>query len=218
MFSRLYKSSLYDDFIKDLDTGDIILYQTSFWYSRLIEYFTNSHYSHISIILKKPTWLAEDLTEDYYLLESGGETFPDAITRKKVFGVQVVSLRKVYDEYKDKNYGHLYYRKLTTDKSMNDIQNKIREVYTVLQGKPYDIDPVDWLTALKDLKKPLDKISGYEKTDTFWCSALVAYVYIELGFLDSNIPWTIICPSDFCYINSRLRYIDCSLDKDKFLV
>ena len=49
------------DFVKDLDTGDIILYQTSFWYSRLIEYFTKCPYSHISIVLKKPTWLDVDL-------------------------------------------------------------------------------------------------------------------------------------------------------------
>jgi len=217
MLSKLFKSNNIEK-IKELDTGDIILYQTSFWYSRLIEYFTCSPYSHISIILKNPTWLDPSLTDEYYLFESGGEVFRDAIHDKKVFGVQIISFNKVLDEYKNKNYGHLYYRKLKTEISKDEIQNKIKEIYTKIQGKPYDIDPYDWLEAYKDLKKPLDKIVGYEKTNTFWCSALVAYVYSLLGFLDKNIPWTIISPSDFCCNNKRLKYIDCSLDKDKLLV
>jgi hypothetical protein len=218
MFSKLFMNNNMTDIIKELDTGDIILYQTSFWYSRLIEYFTSSPYSHISIVLKNPTWLDPELKEEYYLLESGGEVFPDAIHDKKVFGVQVISFNKVLDEYKNKNYGHLYYRKLKTDISKNEIHTKIKNIYKVIQGEPYDIDPSDWLVALKDLNEPLDKISGYEKTNTFWCSALVAYIYSLLGFLDKNIPWTIISPSDFCYYNIRLKYINCSLEKDKLLV
>lgn len=219
MFSRLFYNNIsYDEFVKDLHTGDIILYQTSFWYSRLIEYFTKCPYSHISIVLKKPTWLDAELTEDFYLLESGGEVFPDAISDKKILGVQVVSFKKVYDEYMSKGYGHLYYRKLTTKKSMDEIQSKIVEIYRLVRGKPYDLDPCDWLAALKDLNESLDKIDGYEKTNRFWCSALVAYVFSLLGFLDKNIPWTIITPSDFSCVNNRLQFIDCSLDKDKLLV
>ena len=218
MLNKLSINNITTDTIKELDTGDIILYQTSFWYSRLIEYFTCSQYSHISIVLKNPTWLDPELKEEFYLLESGGEVFPDAIHDKKVFGVQIISFDKVLDEYKNKNYGHLYYRKLKTDISKNEIQIKIKEIYTKIQGDPYDLDPCDWLVALKDLNEPLDKISGYEKTNTFWCSALVAYIYSLLGFLDKNIPWTIISPSDFCYYNKRLKYINCSLDKDKLLV
>jgi hypothetical protein len=169
-------------------------------------------------VLKKPTWLSEDLTEEYYLLESGGEVFPDAITNKKVFGVQVIPFSKVFDEYKNNNYGHLYYRKLKTDKCIEEIQNKIKDIYKKIQGDPYDLDPYDWLSALCDIQKPLDEINGFKKTNTFWCSALVAYIYSLLGFLDENIPWTIISPSDFCYNNKRLNYINCSLDKDKLLV
>jgi len=218
MFNILFSSNQYIDMCKELDTGDIILYQTNFWYSRLIEYFTYSQYSHISIVLKNPTWLSEDLTEEYYLLESGGEVFNDAITNKKVFGVQVVPFSKVFNEYKNKNYGHLYYRKLKTDKGIDEIQTKIKEIYKTIQGEPYDVNPSDWIAALNDVNKPLDKIGGHQKTNTFWCSALVAYIYASLGFLDENIPWTIICPSDFCCNNKRLNYINCSLDNDKLLV
>jgi hypothetical protein len=208
----------YEEFVKNLDTGDIILYQTSFWYSRVIEYFTKSPYSHISIVLKSPTWLDDKLTEDYYLLESGAEVFPDADTGEMIFGVQIAPLKKVYDEYRNKNYGHLYYRKLTTTIPMDEIQNKIKEAYGLLKGKPYDVDPCDWLAAYHDENKPLDDISGYQKTNCFWCSALVSFVYSMVGFLQKPIPWTIITPNDFSYLNHRLHFIDCSLENDTLLI
>jgi hypothetical protein len=77
---------MYEDFVKNLHTCDIVLYQSENWYSRLIEYFTNSPYSHVSMILKKPIWLNDKLTEDYYIIESGGEPCPDAVSDKKIFG------------------------------------------------------------------------------------------------------------------------------------
>lgn len=58
-------------------TGDILLYNTTkYWYSRLIERFTSSDYSHVSIVLHRPTWLDASLNEEeYYVLESGSERF-----------------------------------------------------------------------------------------------------------------------------------------------
>ena len=53
----------YEEFTKDLKTGDLILYDTRFWYSRLIEYFSDSIYSHVALVIKKPTWLSPNLLE-----------------------------------------------------------------------------------------------------------------------------------------------------------
>ena len=78
------------------------------------------------------------------------------------------------------------------------------------------VPKITWKQFVK--KYSNTKIDGYKKTDRFWCSALVAYVFSLLGFLDKNIPWTIISPSDFSCVSSRLQFIDCSLDKDKLLV
>ena len=220
MFFHRFKKTIpnYEEFVKDLDTGDILLYQTSFWYSRLIEYFTKSPYSHISIVLKKPTWLADDLTDDFYLLESGGEVFPDAVSGQMRFGVQVAPLREVYEQYAHQNYGHLYVRKLSGTSSQDDIKLKIKEAYGLLKDKPYDIHPLDWIKSYFDLNKPLDEIKGEERTDCYWCSALVSFVYCCCGFLDKNIPWTIIAPSDFCYQNHRLEFHDCTLGNDFRLI
>ena len=33
-------------------------------------------------------------------------------------------------------------------------------------------------------------------TNRFWCSALVAFIYTELGLIDSNTDWSNMAPSD----------------------
>ena len=204
-----------------LDTGDILLYDTRWWYSRLIEYLSDGPYSHISIILKKPTWLDEKLTEDYYILESGGEKFPDSETGKILYGVQIVPLSKILEEYKNGGYGKLYYRKLKSSISLSELQNKIKETYFKIQAKPYDLDPFDWVKAYYEVDKAIDNLKlskTYQNINRFWCSALVAYVYVECGLLDKDIPWTIISPSDFSYKYPYLPLLHCKLKKEKILI
>ena len=50
-----------EDFKKNCQTGDILLYNTQFWYSKLIEYFSDSIYSHIGIILRDPVYINQKL-------------------------------------------------------------------------------------------------------------------------------------------------------------
>jgi len=207
--------------IKDLETGDLLLYDTRCWYSRIIEYLSDGPYSHISIILKKPIWLDEKLTEDYYILESGGEKFPDSVTGKILYGVQIVPLSKILEEYKNKGYGKLYYRKLKSTIELPVLQDNIREAYFKVQAKPYDINPFDWIKAYFEIDKIMDdpKLSKkYQNMNRFWCSALVAYIYVECNLLEKNIPWTIVSPSDFCYTYPYLPLLNCKLEKDKLLI
>jgi len=203
-----------------LDTGDIILYDTRWWYSRLIQYFSDGPYSHISIILKNPTWLDEKLTDKYYILESGGEKFNDSETGKKVFGVQIVPFDKILNEYRNEGYGNLYYRKLKTTKSLHELQEKIKEAYFQVQAKPYDLDIFDWIKAYIETDKDIDDKSltkKYQNMNKFWCSALVAFIYVKCNLLDNNIPWTIVSPNNFYYKYKFLPLLDCKLKKDKLL-
>lgn len=220
MFYNKKNNKDYETAVRHLETGDIILYQTSFWYSRLIEYVSKSPYSHISIVLKNPTWLDPDLTEEFYLLESGAEVFPDAVSGKKKFGVQIVPLRKVFHEYQKENYGNLYMRKLNSSVSHEEMIKNIKEGYETVKKAMYDVNPCDWIEAVVDLNKPLNEINvrDHQKLNCFWCSALVAYIYLKIGFLEKNVPWSVISPSDFSYVNTRLQFINCTLENDKFLV
>ena len=68
--------------------------------------------------------------------------------------------------------------------------------------------PLDWICALfRYDRKP-------KKTDRFWCSALVGYIYTELGLLPYNTDWSILRPSDFSSENKNLPLINCKLEKE----
>ena len=204
-----------------LETGDIILYDTRWWYSKLIQYFSDGPYSHISIVLKKPTWLDDKLTEKYYILESGAEKFNDSETGRKIFGVQIVPLDKIIDEYKNQGYGKLYYRKLKCSIEMHKLQQNIKNTYFKIQANPYDLDIFDWIKAYTEVDKDINDTKltkKYQNINKFWCSALVSYIYVECGLLDKNIPWTIVSPNNFYYKYNFLPLLNCKLKKDKLLI
>ena len=212
-------------------TGDILLYNTTkYWYSRLIERFTSSDYSHISIVLHRPTWLDPALTEEeYYVLESGSECFPDAVSGEFKFGVQVCPLSKVWAEYASQGYGHLYVRRI---QFMNEneentgptkLEDGIKAAYAKVNSCPYDLNPCDWIKCYFDESKTLPQIDATkqrdQKTTSFWCSALVSFVLVVAGFLDNSVPWTVITPYDFsAYCKpQRLEFHGCSYDADALL-
>ena len=67
----------------------------------------------------------------------------------------------------------------------------------------------DWIGAIsrKD-KEP-------QKTDRFWCSAFVAYILVQVGFLSPDTDWSIIRPSDLSSGSEYLTLLDsCQYGKD----
>ena len=188
-------------------TGDILLYNTTkYWYSRLIERFTSSDYSHVSMVLHRPTWLDPALTEEeYYMLESGSECFPDAVSGEFKFGVQVCPLSKVWAEYASQGYGHLYVRRIQLPDSDQQLKliDGIKAAYAKAKSCPYDLNPCDWIKCYFDEHKTLEQIEASshnhtnQKTTSFWCSALISFIMVVAGFLDKSVPWTFITPYDF---------------------
>lgn len=205
-------------------TGDILLYNTTkYWYSRLIERFTSSDYSHVSIVLHRPTWLDASLNEEeYYVLESGSERFPDAVSGEMKFGVQVCPLSKVWAEYASQGYGHLYVRRIRflCQNGQNTLIEGIKSAYKKVNSCPYDLNPCDWIKCYFDESKTLEQIEATnqrdQKTTSFWCSALVSFVLVVSGFLDKSVPWTVITPYDYSsYSKSqRLAFQGCAFDTD----
>lgn len=205
-------------------TGDILLYNTTkYWYSRLIERFTSSDYSHVSIVLHRPTWLDASLNEEeYYVLESGSERFPDAVSGEMKFGVQVCPLSKVWAEYASQGYGHLYVRRIRflCQNGQTALIDGIKTAYNKVKNCPYDLNPCDWIKCYFDEPKTLEQIEATnqrdQKTTTFWCSALVSFVLVVSGFLDKSVPWTVITPYDYSsYCKSqRLAFQGCAFDTD----
>ena len=200
-----------DTFLETCQTGDILLYNSNYWYSRLIEWGSGSKFSHISIILRDPTFINKKLT-GLYILESSYEDIPDSNTGEKVWGVQIIPLDHVLEEYKKSYVGNLYYRRLETEKSEEFYEN-LKDCIKHTEGDKYDLNPLDWFKAEFQLN-----FGDTRKENTFWCSALVGYVYCHMGFIDKDISWSILPPRKFShYENDRLTYLNCTLHPERLI-
>lgn len=194
----------YKSFCSNLKSGDLLLFSGNAWYSRLIEYFSSSKYSHIGIVLKDE--------DKYYLLESGLEEYPD----KKVFGVQLTDLEKIYDNCIVKKNSKLYIRKLVYEK---DITENIKNAYQKVKDCPYDTDVCDWIWALLELKGDIPELK-YDRVDKFWCSALATYILEKCELVDKKVPWTLIAPCDYSFGNekTRIKFInECSYGAEEIV-
>ena len=198
--------------IDNCETGDILLYNSINPVGRLIEYFTGSKFSHVAIILRDPIHINPKLT-GLYIIESGSENIKDILSDKKVIGVQVIPLDYVLDQYQNGYIGNLYYRKLECIRDAK-FSEKITNIVINTDTKSYDFNPEDWIKAAFDID-----IGNCQNDNTFWCSALVSYIYIKLGFLPKNLPWTIITPKKFSYYEKdSLKYINCTLESERCII
>jgi hypothetical protein len=173
-----------------LETGDILLFSTNKWYSDVIEVGDECVYSHCGVILRDPVYLDPSL-QGLYLFESGLEPFPDATDGLIHFGVQIVPLQKVIDEYMLWKEGAIYHRHLNCKRD-SKFEDRIQQAYQTVKNMPYNCNPMDWIEALLGFHW-FDK----QITTRFWCSALVAYLYVKLELIDQNIDWTLVTPRDW---------------------
>ena len=179
----------------NLKTGDILLFdynEKGFLgiFNKAIKYFTNSNYSHVAVVLKDPKFIHPSL-KGYYIWESSYEGTPDPQDNKIKLGVQITPLDEVLNNCRQTN-------------------TNLEEVHNVVYNKPYDIVPLDWLNAITR------KDNTPQKTDRFWCSALVGYIYTRCNLLSQNTDWSILRPSDFSdNCDSILHWMNpCFLDKE----
>jgi len=186
----------------DLDTGDLLLFcNNDSWFTQLIRYGTHSDYTHVAMILKDPEFIHPTL-KGTYVWESSWEGKPDPQDGKIKLGVQITPLQEIIESYNDKN---IYVRKLTKPNGKMSTET-LRNIHQVVYDKPYDVVPTDWIEAL------FGKDNVPQKTDRFWCSALVGYIYTKCGILDSNTDWSVLTPNDFSLTSNSLRFTtDCDL-------
>jgi len=189
--------------IDDLETGDMLLFNGYYFLSRLIEYFTDSIYSHVGVIIVDPTF-DNKILKGIYVLESGYEPVVDVENNRHKYGVQLTDLNTILNNYN----GKLFVRKLHCIRSDMFYEN-LNQIHSDVHNLPYDFDPIDWIKAEFEIN-----IGNVQKRNTFWCSALVVYVYIKLGFLCKNISWTLIKPQDLSSKSNKLLFYNCVLDKD----
>ena len=200
------------------NTGDILLFHhkndfSSIYngvfsiFTDLIMYFTGSKYSHTAIIIKDPQFTSPP-RKGLYVLESSWEDFPDVENNEYKLGVELEDFDKMIETYKD---GDVYWRKLNCHRN-KEFYEKLAEANSVVHNRPYDVIPTDWLKAALHINK-----GSIQRKKTFWCSALVAYIYTYLGFLPENTPWTLVSPKMLgteTPDSHKLEFINCVVDKE----
>jgi hypothetical protein len=103
----------------------------------MIEYFTNSSFSHVENIIKDPTFTTPPL-KGLYILESGIEEHPDVEDGRKKCGVQLVRLEDAL-AIPDCSF---YYRKLHCAIT-TEFFNKLAQVHSEVHR-----DNTFWCSAL----------------------------------------------------------------------
>jgi len=183
--------------MNELKTGDIILfdYEGHSIISSLLKRFTKSNFTHVGMILKDPKFIHPSL-KGLYVWESGKEDDPDPQDNKKKFGVQITPFAELYDIYKNTG-SKIYIRKIKDNKIFTD--TNLKKIHDIVYDKPYDIVPLDWIDGY--LQKDLNP----QKTNRFWCSALIGYIYTQLGILNPDTDWSILRPCDFSQ-DSQLKF------------
>ena len=200
------------------ETGDILLIhhkkQYSNIFSLIIDFFdtlimgiTKSKYTHTSMIVKDPDFVNPPL-KGVYILESGFEPFHDSENNRYKIGVELVDFSKMMHNLEGSD---VYYRKLICDRDVAFYKN-LKEAHKEIHNKPYDVLPTDWIKAALHINK-----GDTQTKKRFWCSALVSYIYVCLGFLPKDIPWTIVSPKMLGTEqpdNYELQFQNCILEKE----
>lgn len=187
--------------IDDLNTGDLLLFNNSnptglsSILTYLIKYGTHSNYSHIAMVLRDPVFLSPTL-KGVFVWESSWEGKPDPQDGLIKLGVQITPIHEIMEDYKD---DIVVVRKIQNAENIFTPE-RLKQIHDVVYKKPYDVMPQDWLGALfhRDLHP--------QKTDRFWCSALVGYIYTQCGILEESTDWSILRPNDFSLEGENLNY------------
>ena len=193
-----------------MQTGDIILFSdTTFLPSRIIEFASQSIYSHIGIIVKDILGLPND---KIFILESTGfSDIPDALDSKIKWGVQIRAFEKVKNEYN----GRIFHRALSCDRTA-EFYETLEKVYSFVHDKSYNTSPVEWFNLLIG-KEVIDEDSLSSHT-SFVCSSLVAFIYKNLDLISTH-EFSLARPKDFGTEDfgadkRRVTFINCILDKE----
>jgi hypothetical protein len=173
-----------------LATGDLVLFterRHSAWWllDKAIELFTRSAYVHVGMVLVDPPF---SVPRGTYLWESGYESSPNPETGTRNLGVRLTDIGSAIGD------SDVVVRKCT----LRIAEHKLLKIHRDVFLKPYDVCLSDWLLAtLRVDLRP-------QKTDRFWCSAFIAYVLTQLGWLEETTDWSIVRP---CDLSSRSSYL-----------
>lgn len=204
---QVYDISLVENY-DDLNSGDIILCHgynpkgLDPGIDGVIEFFTHSPWEHAAIVIRDPWWTK--LPKGLYIYQSGDgpNGYVDVLNGKRCG----VTLNHFNDFMQNRQ--HIYVRKLSGVQWTNDVKTEFVKYFNESHGKPYDTNWCSWLAAGCNSFFCCKCCNCcIPKTDkTFWCSALVGFIYVKMGWIDEKTDWSSLTPEDLAIIVSNKQY------------
>jgi hypothetical protein len=151
----------YDNIRSTLQTGDLVFCSGDYTFSKIIQYFTRSVWSHVGIVYY-------DVALDRMLI----------LESEKLYGVRFAPLSKYLKDYHGKNKpykGKITVARLEPELSLEEIKKGICFGMDELT-KPYD----DW-EIIRIAMRILFKIGKRVKDRKYICSELVQACYLQAG-------------------------------------
>lgn len=204
-----YLFKINNKMMNQYQTGDLIFYHgTKSCIDKIIECCSSSKYSHVSmvIIIPNPAFLNTELIPGTYVIESGVSDAPDPTDGKMKFGVHLTRMEDVLAEK-----GQIHYHKIIDCNRDSIFYENLKKAYNKVYDIPYDLDPFDWINAAEFSWCHFLNCYNRQRKDKFWCSALVAYILVQLNILPSDTPWTDLSPKDLAY-GSNINFINCNVN------
>jgi cell wall-associated NlpC family hydrolase len=176
----------------ELDTGDLLLFRGNSLLSYLLEFIGHSKYSHVGIIIKNPSFLHDSLEDGLYVWDASYGYTPEVEHNEIRYGVQIHKLDDILPLYQSHS---VYVRKLHIERT-DEMKKMLKKVHEEVHAKPYNLHIMDWIAAKYNMDHPLPPLSMWKHTSRFWCSALVAYIYHEMGWIE-DVNWSLVAPREF---------------------
>jgi len=167
-------------FIKEADSGDILLFTGKSVISGITRKITNSGYDHVAMVL---TFLED---EEIYFLESTAE------------GVHVTTWSEL-KQYKNQLYSKIVWRKLHCERN-EDFWEILGTFVNAVEDMEYKITLGKLFTRNSEMPRKSELLNEdriVDKNRTFFCSELIAKAFKTLGIFISSRSWTTIYPKHF---------------------
>ena len=202
---------------QELQTGDLLLFVGGKGVlSHAIELGTQSPFTHCAVVVRDPRWTTPKLY-GLYAWESSSNSFADAENHRFKMGVQMTTLsRRIKEAQK---WGkRVYVRQLSCERG-GLFDSRLARTHSAVHNLPYDSSVEDWLKALcVELGIPQFSNQSVQRHDRFWCSALVCFIYVSLGFLPKDTLWTVLAPARLSTLSKQpLGFTNCTMGKERLL-
>ena len=179
-----------------LDTGDVVLCHSGKGddpIDKAIEFFTKSPWEHAGMIIRNPWW-CDDVPDGLYIFQSnsGPNGYYD-ILNGKVTGVTLNRL----DDFLANRDG-VYIRTLSGINMCDVNKDLFVKNFQIAHGKPYDKNICSWIgTGIGSFCnfRCLSRKTTPAEDSTFWCSALVAFMYVKMKWI-APLDWSCQTPAD----------------------